>query len=344
MDIYGYFLKSTLLFFVFNAAVLNGLTYAQDYKSLTELEVLQKIPSQVLKDLAGAGMPDQKGMVGRNRNGWIHVAFQRGAAFSFVAAVALGDLKSAERAWNAIEVGFLKQMQEGNFELGEFEGKKPRKLDDYSGVSFWLASVSRAILVVRESEFNSSFKERIEILLPKIEKSANWLLKHKEELKDYDIQTANRLFFDALAFGLCGLLLNKEELSITGNNFLKAGLSMQKGDGVLLEEGGYDSSYQATSLINMQIYRIYFPGKELEKAITKAFQWELGRIEESGRINVKGNTRIGRNQEKLLGKIKKVSYQDVVLSLFYYGILTNNSNAASVAEKVYLYKKDNPGQ
>lgn len=343
MNIHTRLSRIVLLFLIFAPLVLGNLIYAQDYKNLKEIEILRKIPEDVLKDLMKAGMPDSSGLVGRNRDGWIHVAFQRGAGFSLAAAAVLNDLDAAEKAWSAIELAFLKQTNEGNFELGEFKGKKPTSVDDYSGVSFWLASVSRAILVARESEFSGNFKERIEILLPKIEKSANWLLKHKEELKQYDSRTANRLFFDALSFGLCGLVLNKDEFVDTGHKFLEAGLSLQRSDGVLLEKEGYDSSYQATSLINMQVYRAYFPDKKLESAITKAFQWEIGRINEYGEVNTSGNTRIGQGQEELLGKRKEVSYQDVVLSLFYYGIFTSNHNAVSLAEKVYNYKKGHSG-
>src|SRR4030095_13733466 len=66
-----------------------------------ELKNLPRFPSALADSLAAPGLPDSAGLVGPNRTGWRHVAYQRPALWALRLAAARGDEVLAERAWPA---------------------------------------------------------------------------------------------------------------------------------------------------------------------------------------------------------------------------------------------------
>ena len=306
-----------------------------------EIVLLKSMPQEILEKIAQKGLPDENGMVGENRKGWLHPRFQGAATFCLIFAALEKREKQALAAWQAIESVFELQTDQGNFQSGSFQGKEPTRIDDLSGVSFWLADLCHALLVVRESELAPVLEEKIAILLPKIKKTAYWLVQGENELKRYDAQSANRLFYDSDAFAFSGLLLNDQNLMERGKEFLESALKLQSKEGVFQEYEGFDSSYQAVSLVRLQLYAIYFPEERLDQAIEQGLQWELGRIKENGEVRVSGNARTGLGQEQFLGRPKETSYEQVVLALLYYGARTNNHKAIATAEQVYKFATKN---
>lgn len=304
---------------------------------MTEVEIINSLPREIISRIAGTGRPDANGMVGKNRNGWLHVSFQRGAMLYLSVASSYADEKRTKDAWRAIDAAFRKQTPEGNFLSGEFKGKKPSLGDDLSGTSFWLGELCHTILIVRESKLEPLFEDRINELLPKIQKTADWLARNKDTLLAYDCHAPNRLFFDAQAFGFSGILLNNDDLKQLGKEFADAGLRLQRNDGVFLEKGGHDSSYQAVALLKLQYYAIRFPCGSFEDAINRGTEWEMGRIKPNGEVDVSGNTRTGLGQEKFMGRAKDVNYSEVILSLLYYSARTGNKKASETAENIYQY-------
>ena len=91
-----------------------------------------------------------------------------------------------------------------------------------SAAAFWLAELDQAVLVLRESELGPKYKERIEQLAPKIRMAARWLAqpRHQASLKHNDADAPNRLLFDALAYGLSGVLTGDDELKQLGRRFV----------------------------------------------------------------------------------------------------------------------------
>ncbi len=105
-------------------------------------------------------------------------------------------------------------------------------------------------------------------------------------------------------------------------------------DGVFLEKGGWDSSYQAVAALKLQIWTLYFPDKKLEAAIDRAVRWELSRIGPEGEINVTGNTRTGLGQEQWMGHPKGVDLSEITLCLLYGYARTGDKNALAAARRI----------
>ncbi len=300
-----------------------------------DVELLRKMSPEALSRIAFIGRPDAKGLVGRNRDGWLHVRMQASGAFYLTAAAALGNPKASEEAWRTVEATFEHQLPEGNFQSGAFLGNLPNESDDLVGVSYYLADLCQALLVVQDSVLAETFRQRIEKLKPRVQRAARWLGQGKETLEEFNADVPDRLFNNAQAFALAGLFLQDDELRNLGKHFLERGLKTVRDDGVITEKRGHDSSYQATSLVRMQIYSIYVHDDRLSAAIDRAAAWELSRIKPNGEVDVAGNTRTGLGQERFLGRDKNVNYSDVVLAMSYYGARSGNQDYVTAAQRAY---------
>jgi hypothetical protein len=301
-----------------------------------QLPLLNKMPGDLLRYTGGA-RPDGEGMVGYNKDGFKSPEFQRGAMHYMVRAIVRRDRRCIDEGWSAIDATFKHQNPDGGFSREGTPHGGP------SALAFWLADLNQAILILRESELGPKYKERIDLLVPKILKAARWLAqpRYREHLEREDAEAPNRLLFDALAFGLSGVLGGDEELKQLGRKFVDLAMKQyRKEDGVFLEKGGHDSSYQAVAALNLQVWTLYFPDKKLDEAIEKAVEWERKRVSVDGQIDVTGNTRTGLGQEKWMGHEKGVNESEVTLCLLYDYTRTNNKESLSAAERIV--KKRNP--
>jgi hypothetical protein len=246
------------------------------------------------------------------------------------------DERGIDDAWRAIDATFRQQTGQGNF------GRKGAPHGGPSAVAFWLAELDQAILVLRESELGPKYKERIAELLPKIRSAARWLAqpRYQDRLKHDDADAPNRLLFDALAYGLSGILTGDDQLKPLGRRFADLAMSQyRESDGVFLEKGGHDSSYQATAALKLQVWLVYFPDKKLAEAADRAVRWEVGRVGPDGRIDVAGNTRTGLGQERWMGHEKGVNLSEITLCLLYDYARTGNRQSLDAARRIVERRK-----
>jgi hypothetical protein len=284
----------------------------------------------------GGSWPDEKGMVGDNREKFRSPELQRGAMQLMLRSIATEDRKGIEAGFRTIDATFEHQTEQGNF------ARDGGPVGGPSAVAFWLCELDQAILVLRESEFSKEYKDQVDRLLPKIHKAAEWLAqdKYRERLAREDADTPNRLLFDALALGLSGLLADDEKLKEQGREFVD--LAMKKyreSDGVFLEKGGHDSSYQAVAALKLQVWLTYFPDEKLEPVVKKAIAWELGRVKETGEVEVAGNTRTGLKQEKWQGRYKEVNLSEITFCFLYDHARTGNEESLNAAKKIIERRK-----
>ena len=290
------------------------------------LVLLKTIPCDSLL-LAGDGEPGADGLIGHNRGGYRSPAFQRDAARLLIAGVACGDKKRIDDAFRGVDVVFAHQEAPGHFGGDKTPG----------GVAFWLCELNQALLVLDESQFGPAYRARVQNLIPKIHTAAKWLAlpKNQERLRAGDARTANRLFFDALAYGTSGLLCGDESLVRLGRSFVELAQGLYRAeDGVFLEKGGHDSSYQAVSGWLLQVWVLHFPDPKLEAVADQAAQWVVERIRSDGSVDPSGNTRSGRGKEIWQGKVKEVNYREVLRCLLYYSARKGDPKAKAAAGRL----------
>ncbi len=285
-------------------------------------ELLKKIPEEFLTHVGGA-IPDQNGLVGHNHDGFKASAFQRGATLTLAIAAARSDRKRADACWRAVDATFAQQKEAGHF------GDPP------TSVAFWLCELCRSLLVVKQSPLAGDYQERIAVLLPKIRKAADWLAEQQAALIKADGDTPNRLFFSAEAFSFAGILLKDEKLIAVGMDFITRGMKLFRNeDGVFLEHGGGDSSYQAVNLLRLQEIVMHFPDPKLEAAIRKGMMWEITRISADGAVSTEGNTRVRPGGEKYMGSEKQVNVGEITLALLTFHIRTGDAEALTAAQRM----------
>jgi hypothetical protein len=295
-----------------------------------QLAVLQKIPRDLLPFTGGA-RPDAQGMVGYNQGGFKSPEFQRGAMHYLMRAVVEGNAKSVDDAWRAIDATFQQQMETGGF------SRKGAPHGGPAAAAMWLAELDQAVLVLRESALEPQYRNRIAHLVPKIHAAARWLAQpiYQERLQRADAQAPNRLLFDALAYGLSGVLAEDADLKRLGRRFVDLALTLYRpSDGVFLEKGGADSSYQAVAAWNLQVWLLYLPDAKLEAVVNRAVAWELGRIQPDGQVEVAGNTRTGLGQEQWMGHSKGVNLSEITLCLLYHYARTGAPESLAAARRI----------
>ena len=90
----------------------------------------------------------------------------------------------------------------------------------------------------------------------------------------------------------------RRRVEATGRTFVDLAMAQfRPGDGVFLEKGGHDSSYQAVAGVESPGVAALLPRQEAGGGGGAAVRWELGRVRPDGQIDTAGNTRtgLGRN-------------------------------------------------
>lgn len=310
---------------LFASTILMGLTMchgASPSEPMDHAALIKRMPPELL-DRAGGAYPDKNGMVGHNRDGFKAAAFQRGATLKLAIHAAQGDREKANDCWRAVDAAFQHQKPEGHF------GDPP------TSVAFWLCELNRALLVVSQSPLAKEFKDRIEQLKPKVRLAADWLMTQEARLMKEDAQAPNRLFFDAEALLFSSKVIGDAKYLKPGQRFLEAGMKLYRAeDGVFLEHGGGDSSYQAVNLLRLQEIVIHFPNAKIEDAIARGIQWELGRVGPDGKINTENNTRVRPGGEAFMGKEKQVNVGEIALAMLYHHARTGDENALKAVRRI----------
>jgi len=288
------------------------------------------MPPEVFRYTGGA-RPDASGLVGHNRDGFKSPEFQRGAMHFMIRSLMRNDRQGVETAWTAIDAAFAHQTENGGF------SQHGAPLGGPSALALWLASLDEAMLLLRESQFEPDFRQRIEQLIPKIHRAARWLAqpRYQNRLKRDDAEAPNRLLFDALAYGLSGLLADDPELQSIGRRFVDLAMEQFRPcDGVFLEKGGHDSSYQAVAARNLMLWTLYFPDEKLGAQADQAARWLRDRVGPDGQVDVAGNTRTGLGQEQWMGRDKDVNLSEITLCLLWHHALTEQKSSLDAARRI----------
>lgn len=313
----------------------------------TEYEVLRAFPPGRLAALSAGDWPDKQGFTGGNRGlgKWLEAGPQRGSCRAVIAAVVAGNLSAADDAWRGIDTAFAHQRPDGGFEAETRpNGQSARPLAAAVETSFFfLQELGRAILVIRESPHAAHFHQRIAALEPRLRKACDFMSKGYDTILPHHGHAVNRVIIAAKAFGTCGLVLHDESLVEQARQLMAYAVGRRDGEGVFLEKGGRDSSYNAVSILFGEVLALHLPLPEFEAALPAAVRWQISRVRDTGEVEVTGNTRTGIGKEPGFdGKPKGVNYNEVVLALTIYGIAHHDDAALAAAERVFAWAHRDP--
>ena len=293
-----------------------------------EYDLLRGIPKPIIETM----IPSQPGTI----------IIGRGGCRYLTAAVVTDNEARADDAWKSIEATFAQQVEDGGLKGG---GEHPLIPGNTHGIRvenmyFFLQELGHALLVVQASPMEPHFHDRIEAIKPKLRKACDFIQTGYPTIIPKVGHTANRLLIAAKAFGLCGLVLDDDQLKQSSSKLVKAALERRDKDGVFVERGGRDSSYNAVSILMGTHLSLYIPNPELEAAFVPAMAWQRTRIKPTGEVEVGGNTRTGVGKElSPTGVPKNVNYREVSQTLWYYGALHKEPDLIALALKVDEYDR-----
>ncbi len=313
-------------------------------------QLTYKFDSIIIQQLATKNAPDATGAMSNNIGNYFHVRFQMGIAPVAKFTVRSQNITALEQTIRSIEYSFQHQWPNGNFDLVIPTGVTypiPTVVDSASGVSFFLSSLGTGLASLQESSWYNApgliaYKNRIEILRPKIEKALQWLISKKDVLEQSDVNAPNRLLFDALAFYSIGKWLNNNTAISIGKNFARMAISKKSGKGYFVELNGWDSSYQGVSIsIGFNLFSMLDMSdplkQELWDCLSCATNWQKSRILSTGEISTKGNTRVYIGGEQFLGQPKTVAWISTMEGFFCMSYFTQNNDYYTIANKVKTF-------
>lgn len=304
--------------------------------------MLRAFPPGRLAALSAGDRPDAKGLTGGNRTlgHWLEAGPQRGSCRAVIAAVVADDLAAADDAWRGIDVAFAHQRDDGGFEAETRpNGRSARPLAPAVETAFFfLQELGRAILVIRQSPHEAHFHDRIGALEPRLRKACAFIAAGYDTILPNHGHAVNRVLIAAKAFGTCGLALGDDALVAKARELMRYALTRRDEQGVFLENGGRDSSYNAASILFGGVLALHLPWPEFDAALPAAVAWQISRVRETGEVEVGGNTRTGVGLEPGYdGKPKNVNYNEVVLALTIHGIAHRDPAALAAAERVFQF-------
>lgn len=292
-----------------------------------ELAMLRRLPPEMLARLRG-GRADARGYVGYQQTRTeFTAAHQRGGTYTLAMGVVLKRPEWIDEGWRVIDATFDHQNSDGS--LGD-----PIP-DQATSTAFFLCFCARALGLLQASEYADDHGRRLEAVLPKVQRACRWLTTQTAVLDKANAHAPNRCFIIANAFALSNALTPDAEAKRLAARYLDLGLkSFRASDGVFVERGGGDSSYQAVSIMVLLYYRLHVAEPRLDEILRKAVDWELNKVRDNGEVDVEGNTRTGLKQEKWGGHYKDVNVPEVIQALANYGLWRPDQRALDAAKRI----------
>jgi hypothetical protein len=296
-----------------------------------EYELLRRLPEGLYPSLM-QGEPDERGFAGyhREQGQWYQAGYQRSGARHLLGGVIAGDRARVEAGWRSVDAAFAHQIEDGGFVSRQRPGGPVPDLPSRVETAyFYIQALSHALLVLGQSPMAADYAARVEALEPGLSRAADFILANREGIVKKVGHTANRLFIAAKALGLTGVLLDREDLRSAARDLSAKALERRDAEGVFVESGGRDSSYNAVSILMAQHLLLHVPMPEVAAAMPPAVAWQLTRITAEGDVLVAGNTRTGLGQEKDRSGtgFKMVNTREVALALLYHGLMYDRADA-----------------
>ena len=215
--------------------------------------------------------------------------------------------------------------------------------DPYHSTSFFVEKLSYAILLIKKSPFATKYASFISYANPLNYKTALWMSLPSvyNTYKGEEQQYGHRYWLDGAAVLLTEVLNPDVTLLKQAYLFFDTGFSAQLPNGVNVEDGGYDSSYQGVGLYFATVAYNYIPDNPSQKSkmyhmLSLGEAWEASRIESDGTVNLSGITRVTDNCTEIdpNGNCKTVAWSSIVDSFRNWSVISGDKHYADLAALV----------
>jgi hypothetical protein len=266
------------------------------------------------------------------RNAW-YIEEQRGGATDITAGVIRNDPNLIATGLHIFHFGLARQAKDGSF---------PGTVWPFHGPAMFLSEAGPAMVMLQKSQYASQFAGEIAQQIPLMRKAAYAMVRYVKGAGKIDDPLKNhRRFEAAIALGSVGKLTHDNTLIQWSTKYAWQGIHMQHKDGVMPENGGHDSGYQALGMINASRYLELVATGSLYTSLYHALQigeaWEIGRVKSDGSINQAGDTRTaGCKETNPEGRCKTVFYAPIYSALARWSAISGDAHYSDVAHLVWV--------
>jgi hypothetical protein len=283
----------------------------------------------------GSNVPAADGAYGPNvtapLSAWF-LEYQRAGALDVIAGVLRHDPTLIEEGLRMFHYGLARQAPDGSF---------PGSRWPFHGTALFLSEAAPALLILKASAAEAKYQGEIAWEASRMRLAARNMVHWVGGPPHIDDSTKNHRWFEAaIALGATSVLAGDQTLRTWSTLYAWGGLRMGRRDGVMPEDGGHDSGYQAVGLTSATQYlALVATGalrSALQVALTRSEQWELSRIEADGSINQSGDTRtVDCRERDPTGQCKTVFYAPIFGALSRWAAISNDPAFARAAVLVW---------
>gem|GEM_PF-704997 len=229
------------------------------------------------------------------------------------------------------------------------DGSFPGSLGLFHGPAMFLADAGPAFILLKNWRAAKSF------LGPRGLRHLNWEIGRLHDASRHlvhawyhrsghidDGSKEDRFFEAAIALGSVGYLVGDHSLVQKSEVYAREGMRMTRSNGVMPENHGHDSSYQALGLVYATRYLQLMTGQKLfaplRRDVALGERWLLSRVRRDGSVDRAGDDRTGPGcpEHTNAGACKSVNYQAVASALVRWGVIDKSRTYERRAYLVWL--------
>ncbi len=287
---------------------------------------------------SGQNTPAANGAYGPNisdpANSWF-LEYQRAGAIDVMDGILrrAHDTSLIELGLRIFHFGLARQTANGSF---------PGSAWPFHGTAMFLSEAAPALLALKASTFAPEFATDLRWDTRRMQKAAHFMVRSVGGAGKIDDSTKNHRFYEAaLALGATGLLAGDRTLVTWSRRYAWHGVHLERGDGVMPEDGGHDSGYQALGMVNASRYLELVATGHLRKALyavlLRGEAWELSRVRSDGSVDQLGDTRtVGCRENDPTGRCKTVLYDPIFSALAHWATISGDQRFSRAAHLVYV--------
>lgn len=262
-----------------------------------------------------------------------YVEYQRAGATDVISGVLRGDRGLVGEGLRIFHFGLAREAPDGSF---------PGSVWPFHDPAMFLAEAAPALLVLKYSSMAESFQAELGWQTSRMWRAARHLARLAGAPGRVDDPTKNHRFFEAaMALGATGVLAGDKGLQRKSAVYAREGIRMQQPDGIMPEDGGYDSGYQALGMVHAARYlELLAPGalrQSLFTALRRGEAWEISRVRSDGTVDQRGDTRTsGCRERDPAGRCKTTFYAPIFDALARWSVIAGDTRYERVAYRVWL--------
>jgi hypothetical protein len=267
------------------------------------------------------------------RSAW-YIEEQRAGVTDVIDGVLRHEPETLAEGLKIFHFGLAREAGDGSF---------PGSQWPFHGPAMFLSEAGPAFLMLRSSPYAGEFASETRWALPRMQKAAYAMVRHVGGPGKIDDTTKNHRYYEAaIALGSVAVLMHDRTLRTWSALYARHAIAMERPDGVMPEDGGHDSGYQALGMVSASRYLTLVATGHLYRSLYAVLQrgeaWELSRIEPDGAVNQSGDTRtVGCKERGPNGQCKVVFYAPIFSALARWAAISGDAHYAAVSYRVWQH-------